>query len=233
LYIAAAVRERGFSVSFIDLSDRHYEDDFELPDAEIYGLTGTVLDARSCHVVANKIKKRDKWAKVILGGPITLSPKHIDRSLFDSLVVGEGEHIIFEILRDFPRLAGMYRASRIEDLDSLPFPARDLLEGQLGGDVFANRENYFEGGSTVFVTSRGCPYDCVFCASPRLWGRHLIYRSPEKIAEEIDEVSLKFGVRQFRFSDDTVTANQNQLQGLSELLQWQDVAWRASIRVKP
>lgn len=234
LYVASAARERDIDVGFSDLSDRNYRDDFDdIPEASLYGITGTILDKTPCHVVAKFLKKRDRRCRIVIGGPITLSPHHIDRSLFDATVAGEGERVIIDIVRDFPRLKMQYRGARIEDLDNLPFPARDLLDGQLGGDVFANRKNYHEGGSTTFVTSRGCPYGCVYCASPKLWGRKVAYRSPENITQEIDEVVTRYGVKQFRFSDDNVTTNKIHLTRLCRHLEGKEIAWRASIRVKP
>jgi len=231
LYVAASAREQGFEVEFVDLSDKHFKDYFDLPEADIYGITGTVLDRTPIHIVAKQIKKNRR--AVIVGGPIALSPEHLDRKLIDSIVVGEGERIILKILQDYPRLKPKYVADRIEDLDNLPFPARDLLGENLGGSVFANRKVYFEGGSTAFVTSRGCPFGCVFCASPKIWGRHIVYRSPENIVKEIEHVVETYGVRQFRFSDDNVTANRTRLMKLCELLKGKQIAWRASIRVRP
>lgn len=236
LYVAAAVREQGVDVGFTDLSDRQYKDSFDdVPEAPLYGVTGTILDRTPCHIVAKFLKGRDRRCRIVVGGPITLSPEHIDWGLFDAMVVGEGERAIMDVLRDFPKLERRYQGARIEDLDALPFPARDLLGGELGGSVFAGRREYFEGGSTTLVMSRGCPYKCVYCASPRLWGRKVVYRSPKNIAEEIDFVVAKYGVRQFRISDDTVTANREHLYGVCAALRGRekDIAWRASIRVRP
>jgi len=236
LYVAAAARERGVEVALTDLSDRHWNDlgaFDDIPEASLYGITGTILDRTPCHKVAAFLKARDKRCRVVIGGPITLSPKHIDSRLFDAYVAGEGEHVIMDVLRDYPMLKKKYVGRRIEDLDSLPHPARDLLGDDLGGDVFANRERYFEGGSTVFVTSRGCPFQCTFCASPKLWNRHLVYRDADAVADEVDEVVARYGVRQFRFSDDNVTANRDHLTRICDRLGGKEIAWRASIRVRP
>jgi len=233
LYIAASIRERGFPVEFVDLSDKNLRDNFELPEAEIYGITGTILDRTACEVVAKHIRKVHPRARIVLGGPITNSPKIINRHLFDSLFIGEGENHFMKVISDFPRLEYLYRAPRITDLDSLPWPARDLLDGQLGGDVFANRKNYFAGGSTVIVMSRGCPFNCSFCASPSIWKRKVTYRNADSIADEIQHVIDTYGVRQFRFSDDNLTNSKERLTRFCERLQGMDIAWRASIRVKP
>jgi len=233
LYIAASIREKGFPVEFVDLSDKNFQDDFEIPEAEIYGITGTVLDRTSCEAVAKYIRKHQPRSRIILGGPITISPEVLDRSLFDSLFVGEGEEYFMRVISDFPNLAHKYIAPRILNLDSLPWPARDLLDGQLGGDVFANRKTYFEGGSTVVVMSRGCPFKCSFCASPSLWKRKVTYRNADSVADELQHVIDTYGVRQFRFSDDNLTNSKERLTQFCDRLKGMEIAWRASIRVKP
>jgi len=233
LYVAASVRKAGFDVKFVDLSDKQYGDDFNLPEADIYGITGTILDVKSIHVVARQIKKNNKWSKIIVGGPVSLSPAHLDAELVDSILIGEGEIEIFNVLEDYPRLKSFYKADRITDLDSLEFPARDLLGTHLGGNVFARYQKYYEGGSTVISMSRGCPFDCTFCASPRIWGRRIIHRSAESVAAEIDEVAERYGVRQLRFSDDNMTCDRDKLESLCRHLLGKKIAWRASIRVRP
>ena len=233
LYVAASVREGGFPVSFVDLSDKRLDEKIELPKADIYGLTGTVLDIRACHRVAIYIRSKYPEAKIIIGGPASLSPIYIDETLIDSVVAGEGELEIFNVIADYPNLKQYYRAERVTNLDMLPFPARDLLGGNLGGDVFVDRKRHFEGGSTVISTSRGCPFDCTFCASPKIWGRKIIYRSAESVVQEVDHVIEKYGVRQLRFSDDNLTYNREELTKLCTHLRGKKIAWRASIRATP
>lgn len=235
LYIAAVVRERGFEVKFVDLSGRHYSTlaEVDLPPADIYGITGTVLDRRGVHGCAALAKMQHPGCAVVVGGPITLSRDMLDWGVIDSFVMGEGEETIFEVLRDYPRIKREYHAKRIMDLDWLPLPARDLIDGPLGGNVFAHRKSKFGDESTVLSTSRGCPSACTFCASIKLWNRKIIYRDPKLVAAEVQHVIDEYGVRQFRFSDDNVTASRGRLNELCAALEGMDIAWRASIRVKP
>ena len=232
LYVAACLREKGYLVSYLDLSDKIVTDSMLIPEADVYGITATVLDILSVNRLAKELKRRFK-AAVIVGGPATLSPQYFDWQAIDTIVLGEGEEIIFDILRDYPRMGRMYRGKRILDLDSLPFPARDLVEGPLGGGVFAQGKEYYGGESTVISTSRGCPFSCTFCASPKIWNQKIIYRSPESVVEEINEVIEKFNVRQLRFSDDNLTCKRPELEALCKHLGGVGLAWRASIRVTP
>jgi anaerobic magnesium-protoporphyrin IX monomethyl ester cyclase len=235
LYVAAAVRERGFEVTFVNLSSKHHSEMAHVvfPKADVYGITGTVLDRRSVHAVSAMIKMQHLGATVVVGGPITLSRDMLDWVMVDSFVMGEAEEVIFDVLKDWPRVKREYYGRRITDLDSLPLPARDLLGDKLGGNVFAHRKSKFGDVSTVISTSRGCPSACAFCASVNLWKRKIIYRSPESVAAEIRHVIDTYGVRQFRFSDDNITASRARLLKLCDALRGMDIAWRASIRVKP
>lgn len=232
MYVAAALRESGVDTDLLDLSDRRYDDQFDLPPADLYGLTGTVIDRIPITTVAKAIKEQYPDAKVIAGGPISLTPRHLDQTYLDSVVVGEGEYIIQDVLRDMPNLKSLYRAERITDLDVLPFPARDMMTN-LGGNVFAFNKNYREGGSTVIITSRGCPYRCAFCASPGIWKRKVVFRSVENVLDEVDEIVHRHGITQLRFSDDTFTLKRDRLTALCDGLKQRNIVWRASIRVKP
>jgi len=233
LYIAANALANGYDTQFANLSAVHDIKEAVIPDSQLYGITGTALDLIRVHDLAFELKRREPKAKVVLGGPITLSDKLIDRRNIDTLVYGEGEKVFVQLLRDWPLVHQSYVAARIEDLDHLPFPARDLLGGHLGGDVFAAHKRFFGEQSTVISTSRGCPCICTFCASPKIWGRHVAYRSAASVKAEMEQVIKDFGVRQFRFSDDNLTCDQRKLAELCRFLEGAKVAWRASIRVLP
>jgi len=232
LYVAAALREKQVEVLLLDLSDCYWEDQIDYPAADLYGLTGTVLDRRPCTDTAKRIKEQFPQAKIILGGPISLTPDQVADSAIDAVVAGEGEEVIFDVLKDFPNVQSYYKASRITNLDALPFPARDLTPHK-GGNVFAFNKNYKDGGSTVLITSRGCPYSCAFCASPGIWNRKVVLRSVENVIAEIDEIVNKYHIYQLRFSDDTLTLDTKRMRNLCAGIKKYDVIWRASIRTKP
>jgi len=109
-----------------------------------------------------------------VGGTAWVAEKQLDLTHVDSVVRGEGEKIIFDIINDFPNLQKQYYAERITDLDSIPFPDRDAILNK-GGDIFSYHKNYKGDSSVVFVTSRGCPHRCAFCASPGIWKRKIVF----------------------------------------------------------
>lgn len=94
----------------------------------------------------------------------------------------------------------------IEDLDALPFPARDLLKldcyyraGRAHGFVLTHRRNM------NLITSRGCPARCVFCTIFLVWGRAFRARSPENVLAELEQMKRDFGIRHVQFEDDNLT----------------------------
>lgn len=132
------------------------------------------------------VKERFPGIPVVLGGNYaTLCPDHAARAGADYVLPGEGERqvrfIIEELLgrevNDLPVP---------EDLDTLPRPAFDLLP-------------YRE--QLPIMTSRGCPFRCVYCAS-HLLNSGFRRRSPERVADEITFWNRQFGIRNFSLYDD-------------------------------
>ena len=153
-------------------------------------------------------------------------------------MVGEPENTISELVdalehgkADFKDIDGLGfrekgkpvltgKRAVIEDLDSLPFPARHLLPM----DVYAQavKQNPLRGEIhkpyTIIITSRGCPYNCVFCSSCVVWGKQWRPRSPKNVVDEIEQVIKTFGIRQIDFSDDNMTLNKQRMEQICDLI---------------
>ena len=110
----------------------------------------------------------------------------------------------------------------IENLDELPFPARHIVRS----DYY--RQGTFVGKhSTTMVTSRGCPYRCIFCLWPRtLYGRKFRTRSPENVVDEIEQVVKDHHVDEIYFDDDSLVLNRPRILKVCELIE------ERSIRIK-
>jgi len=155
----------------------------------------------------------------------------------DFIVKGEGEFALRELIEalrqgrgveDVPGLAwieeedssavasgkisGRFRESPMRapypKLDDIPFPARDLFPlekyhriSQPMGIVYKQRP------FMNLITSRGCPYRCAFCSSTNFWGNKYRTRSPENVLAEMQELKDKYGIREFKFFDDNLTAD--------------------------
>ena len=235
LYLAGSLREGMQGVAhdpiicrLWDLSNAELD---SIPEGDFYGISATSLDYPAAVEIALYLKKHRR-RPVILGG-FHATVCGDSEGVFDAICKGEGEVVIFEIANDIRhgKLKRIYTASRIENLDCLPWPARDLIDYQ-GGNIFAFNENYFQNGSSVIVGSRGCTFRCAFCGSVSLWNRQYRSRSPENVSKEIDYVIENLGIRQFRFSDEVFTMRKDYTYALCKLLKPLNIVWKCSTRVQ-
>ena len=115
----------------------------------------------------------------------------------------------------------------IEDLDPLPFPARDLLDN--------DRYRSPETGNplTVIHGNRGCPAHCIFCPAGVMSGFSVRYRTPANVMAEIDECVTRYGIREFLFHGDTFTINKPWLLELCDLIiaSGHKIRWGCNSRV--
>ena len=202
-----------------------------LPEAKIYGITATSMELPATKAFARQIKMRYPEAKIMVGGPGTVVPEQMP--MIDMIVQGEAEHDIIPLIGDVMNGDnGYYWCAPPRDLDDLPYPARDMIDGSMGGDVFAYNKHYKGKQSTVILSSRGCPFECAFCAAPKL-ADTVRYRSVDSVVGEMKHVIKEYGIKQFRFSDDLFTFPSKRALEMCEGIGPLDVAWRVSARVKP
>ncbi|MCD4654536.1 radical SAM protein, partial [bacterium] len=125
-------------------------------------------------------------------------------------------------------------APKIHDLDALPFPARYLYPSH---DVYNFKFDVPGKGVKQFsnlMTSRGCPANCNFCATPKVWGRKVRMRSPLNIIEEMELMIMDQGAEAFWFFDDTFNSNPKRVEQLCELMierGLSDMPWFCEVRV--
>jgi len=237
LMLAAVIKRDGrYSVEVKNYSSYTTEQAIEdLPEAKIYGITVTSMEIPLANEFAGKIKEKYQDVRVAVGGPGTFAGVgDFEWKVINGVVIGEADTYIFDIMNRIindPRPI-VWEAEPPQNLDELPYPAREMVSGSIGGDVFAYNQNHIGEGSTVILSSRGCPYKCAFCAAPALTST-VRYRSADSVAQEMKHVIERYGIRQFRFSDDMLTSSKRRLLELCEKIGPLGVAWRGSVRVKP
>jgi len=163
--------------------------------------------------------------------------------VLDAVAVGEGEETLVELAgvlarggrdlagvkglvwRDGGRLHVNEPREPVRDLDSLPFPARDLLDlGAYRGQVFRGfSRDYLRIGE--LITSRGCPNRCVFCASKVVLGRRVRFRSAANVLREVRECMDRYGMRHFVVLDDTINLDHPRLFELCQGFQRLGISW--------
>ena len=116
------------------------------------------------------------------------------------------------------------RRELIEDLDSLPFPARDKL-------LF--KERYLPSSWGDIITLRGCPFRCGYCSAHNIWTRKTRYRALDNVMEEIKAVIEKNHTTEFNFCDDSFTLNRGRALELCALLKKlkPHITWWCTTRV--
>ncbi len=198
---------------------------------------------------AKKLKEELKDVFVVLVGPHpTYFHKEIlnEKRFVDAIVRGEFDLTVRDLslaLQKGESLANVkgisYRdntavyvnpdRSLIQNLDSLPFPARHKVKSA------SYREAVFTGKKcTTIVSSRGCPNQCVFCLWPRImYGGKYRARSPENIIAEIKRAVDKHGIDEIYFDDDCLTLNKRRLVRICQAIKEQgiDIRWMCQSRV--
>lgn len=193
-------------------------------DPDVIGITSLTMEGPVAHQIAALFKERWPNRPVILGGPYTTSdPKKAGSDLnIDFCFHGEAEHSFIEWVNtlmsggDVSKVAGIsYRAdgqlktnprgSFVEDLDTIPFPAWDLLEMELYHKkqfLVSRAMNPHQKGrrNMPLVTSRGCPYRCSYCHN--IFGKKIRKRSVENVIEELVTLKEKYDIDEIEVIDD-------------------------------
>jgi radical SAM superfamily enzyme YgiQ (UPF0313 family) len=102
----------------------------------------------------------------------------------------------------------------LRDLDSLPEPARDLIDIERYREIWKKRHGYF---SMNIATTRGCPFHCNWCAKP-IWGQRYSVRSARSVAAEFAQLSESYGVDHIWFADDIMGLQPGWLGAFSDQL---------------
>jgi hypothetical protein len=139
------------------------------------------------------LRERFAGVPIALGGVYpTLFPEHAGQfSGADHIVRGEGENAVARLIADVLKPSSPARLFDPADLDSLPEPAYDLLSGR---------------DCLPFMTSRGCPHRCSYCASREMFARFR-HRDPLRAADHLIECLQRFGFDDVAFYDDALLAD--------------------------
>lgn len=233
-WIAAVLRENGFKdVNLIDSVINNYsnEDVVDLlkkykPD--IIGVSFGTQNRFYAFDLIRLIKNNFPNTPIVAGGPHpTLTADDILKNIpeVDIVVRGEGELTTFDLVKtidekgDLKNVLGIsFRAedSRIihnnnrepiQDLDSLPMPARDLLPI----DKYRQTIPLSDKICTSIISARGCPYNCVYCSTAEQWGHRIRHRSADNIIKEIKHLMSNYKLDGVGFFDDVFTMDKNRV----------------------
>ena len=249
-YIAAVLEKESHTVEITDMNEKKMNDD-DLranlkEDVDVVGITGMITEYQKILKIIDIAKEEFSDRKVILGGPLATTLPHqlLEQSKSDFIVMGEGENTTSAIVQaiehesDVTEIRGIaYKkgeqvvinepARQIDNLDTIPFPARHLL------DMNKYIRNHFESfgwkidgfgkiRSTNIISSRGCPYNCTFCFKD-MWGYKWRGRSAENIVAEMELLNEKYNVNGFFFVDDLFVLDKKRVFEFASLLKKSDL----------
>lgn len=192
-------------------------------------------DALNLAEIAKKVHPN---SIVVMGGAhASLSPweQMMKNKFIDILVRGEGEITFLEIAKrfkakkSFDKVRGtIVRKGKniivnpprelIKNLDSLALPARELLDMEYylrQSDIYGHTK---KNRVATIITSRGCPYNCVFCCVKSLWGRKWRAFSAEKVVKEIKQLIERFGVNEIFIYDDNFIVDKKRIVNICKLI---------------
>lgn len=231
-YLASCLRTK-HSVKILDLprigrSLNIFERTLNNDRPDIIGFQCYSVEISDTKILVKIAKQTLPQSIIILGGPHpTLCPEETVAILGDNvdfIIRGEAERsfpILLDNLRnktkfgDIPGLVykenGQLKINSpelISDLDSLPLPAWDLVKPQEYPP--AQHGAFFNQFPIApIITTRGCPFSCVFCSAPLLSGKSIRKRSPKKVMKEVELLYNKFGIREIHIVDDNFTLDKN------------------------
>lgn len=185
---------------------------------DIVAISIMTVNAYHGYALAKEFKKTG--AHVVIGGiHATAIPMEVAEHA-DSVVVGEGEYAWLKFLEDFKRGCPqkIYQGGRV-DLDDSPPPRYD---------VFPNEDFYsslYEKEIFTYQFSRGCPFQCTFCASSILYGKKYRIKSVDKYIREMSVGIERSDNHMHFFADDNVFANQRVSLELLEEIKKLKIQW--------
>lgn len=225
-YLCAVLENNGILCDIHDNYLLNWSNDEVVEKAESYDVIGiTGLTATS--LVAIELAKRLRHKFLITGGPhATLFPNQM-LQYFDTVVKGEGEQVITDIVKN--RVKGVIEGIKTENLDTLPYPTRHKLP-MLNYPL----KNEFLSVDRVFSinTSRGCPYFCSFCSVRTIWGRSYRAFSPLSVAVEIKQLIDTYGANGIYFREDNFTYDRHRVLGICSLIKNWNLEWVCESRVE-
>lgn len=244
-YLASVLRDH-HQVKIIDFNvEEKGWNNYPYSEFDIVGISVHAIT----HLISSRIAElaKNQGAIVVMGGPHVsfLDKDTLESGVVDYVVRNEGEYSFLSLVKFLSKeipleevrgvsyltdgeLSRAPDGPFIYDLDSLPFPARELLPLELYKEKLRGRP------MTTLITSRGCPFNCNFCSIAQFFGLRWRSRSVENIFEEIELLYKEYNYRALSFLDANFTLSPSRAIKLSEKIikQGWDLIWVAESHVR-
>ncbi len=185
LSTVAALTPPDWEVVISDARVAHVDFDQKV---DLVGITGYTAEIPSTYAIADEFRKRG--VPVVLGGVHVSALPSEALEHADAVIIGEAEGIWEKLLADFAvgAMHPTYRSEKLCSMEQMKIPRRDLLDRKM-----------YTSFNTLQAT-RGCPFDCDFCAVTGVFGRKFRTRPVEDVLNEI----RTFDTKDFLFADDNI-----------------------------
>jgi anaerobic magnesium-protoporphyrin IX monomethyl ester cyclase len=227
MVLSAFLKKNGHECQLLDLKfDKNYiKKALEIkPDIIAYSITTN--NWKRYHKINLELKKNLFFFSIFGGPHCTFFPEFINEDGVDAICRGEGEDALLELTQaleqknDFSKIQNLWIKKDgsvfkndirplIQDLDTLPFPDRQLIN---------KYKKYSKRSRVRTITSRGCPYNCTYCFNhsyKELYsekGKYVRQRSPENVIEELKQLKSLYNPVNFEFHDDIFILNKTWLE---------------------
>jgi anaerobic magnesium-protoporphyrin IX monomethyl ester cyclase len=227
LFLSGQIKKQGkYTTTYFDTTNTKLS---EIKKANIFGFSSFSCNYKKTLFIAKKIKTKYSESIFIIGGPhASALPKEVLKTkIFDIVVKGNGELALVKIIQAIEKNKSLNKISNISYLyknkiienpiqgdnntDLFPFPDYSLL----------NEKRFY---SARIFTSRGCPFNCAFCANKQ---GAIFYRNFDDIKKEIDILYNKYGTRLFYIGDENFVNNIERATKIIYLLEntYKDIKW--------
>jgi anaerobic magnesium-protoporphyrin IX monomethyl ester cyclase len=205
---------------------------------DVVGISCTTTSSDTLGELSSGLRGALPRALLMIGGPhaSAFGAELMDTTCADCVVVGEGELTCEHVLqlrqegsRDFSGVPGLVWRSAdgecltnpgsapvIEDLDTLPFPAYDLIDLPSYWRLWSMSIVPPPRRYVAMFTSRGCPYGCIYCHD--IFGKRFRAQSPERIVDELEHYVRTYGIKEVEFFDDIFNLQGRRVIEFSELV---------------
>ena len=250
-YLAACLLEyrTDLQIEIIDgflLGQEEYYKKISNINADIVGVSTTMSQLSQALMIPRIVDEKD--TKFIIGGPgvVNLPSSRLYESGYSAICYGEGERTVVELvhalenglpLEDIMGISYLNEGKEvktpprelIENLDEIPFPARDLLD--MEKYIGTWKENMGVRVAST-ISSRGCPFSCRFCDKTTFGGK-IRFLSPSRMIEEMKLLYNRYGAEMVYFEDDLFTVNRKRVLEFCSLMEKElpGKMWGASSRV--
>jgi len=225
LYLATTAQKAGFDVSICDLGGIE-KDLWSLPEASMYGFTTySTTYGRTLELVA-LAREANPDAIMVAGGAHASALPQLVAEDFDHVVIGEGELAVCELLSGLTK-EKIITGYPVEALDKLPFIDYSFVDTDSYHRIVDGKKSF------TVLSSRGCPYGCLFCNSIVMGGHKRVrFRSPSFVVGEMMGIKKRYGDVNFRFGDDLFGGKRSWMEEfVTESKHLEDLTYRAFVRL--